>query len=86
MADLPDNFKAVKKEKGFWVFERDGTAIKFAKSKEEAEKFVEDMLKPIYGARSKNKEFQAKEYKIEEHDENNKKHQILIKDKEDLAY
>lgn len=74
-----DTFYNGESKKGFWVFDNTGTAVKFAKSKEEANSFVEEMLEPIYGERAKNKELQEKEYKIEEHDENNHKHQVLAK-------
>lgn len=75
------------KEKGFWVFGRDGTAEKFAKTEAEANDYISRQLEPIYGEQSKNKELREKEYKIEKHDESNKRHKTLIegriKDMED---
>lgn len=84
-ADFDNYIKSVVKDstfygeskKGFWVFDRTGSAEYFADSKEDAESYIEKMLEPIYGERSKNKELQEQEYKIEEHDENNHKHQVL---------
>lgn len=75
--DFLSKFQKRENPKGFWIFERDGTAVEFVKNKEEAEKYVDKMLEPIYGERSKNEGLRNKEYKIEEHDENNKKHKTL---------